>query len=92
MSLRLQRYLCDFYGSTSVLNSYDDDSVRFDPELFDPGDFAPEEFMIIAAEAGERGAYPFTTSYYWLTLAKWGNGRRRVDLREAAELLRADRR
>lgn len=92
MSLRLQRYLCDFYGQASALGFCDDGVVRFNPEFFNPEDFAPEKFMIVAAESGERGTFPFTTSYYWLTLAKWGDGRRHINLREAAELLRGDRR
>lgn len=61
-------------------------------ECFDPEDFDPSEFMIVEAEEGEFGDYPFTTSERWLTLSESMGGRKRVDLREAAELLRADRR
>lgn len=91
MSQRLQEYLNDFYEvDSSDGPCWDDEPEKFDPVLFDSDDFTPEEFMIVAAEQNERGRYPFKTSYYWLTLSKWGDGRTHIDISEAASLLRRD--
>ena len=54
-----------------------------------PGIPDPESLMIVAAEDGERGSYPFVTSYYWLTLANGGSGCRRISRNEAARILRS---
>ncbi|MGN0010242.1 MAG: hypothetical protein ACI35N_02815 [Marinilabiliaceae bacterium] len=49
----------------------------------------PDSLMIVAAEDGERGSYSFVTSYYWLTFANGGSGRRRISRNEAARILRS---
>lgn len=54
-----------------------------------PGIPDPESLMIVAAEDGERGSYPFVTSYYLLTLANGGSGCRRIFRNEAARILRS---
>ena len=76
-------FLRGFYGFSDTYDFLD---------CFDPNDFDPSEFMIVKAEEGEFGDYPFTTSERWLTISEPKDGRTSVDLREAAELLRADRR
>lgn len=43
--------------------------------------------MIVAADYDERNEFPFTTSYYWITLSNGGYGRKRIEREEAVEIL-----
>lgn len=83
LSQKLLGVLRGFYGFSDTYDFLD---------YFDPNDFDPSEFMIVEAEGGEFGNYPFTTSERWLTISKSMDGRTSINLREAAELLRSDRR
>ena len=66
-------------------------SRRF-ARFLDEHDFIPfpEKLMIVAADYEERGEYPFTTSYFWITWSNGGYGRKHISKDEAIEILGED--
>ncbi len=51
---------------------------------------SPEDLMIVAADYDERGEYPFTTSYFWITFSNGGYGRKSIKLEEAVRILKEE--